>query len=229
MFPLDTVKTRMQAVPHGGASIAHAMNYGTMRAAVSTVLRQEGLRGLYRGVNAMALGAGPAHAFYFATYEVRRVPGGAACAARLRRPCGDAARGGCRSRSAGSPPECSCACCCAAADSARALVCGAGGEEGAACRHARPPPGVDGGGRRVRHGGGGRDLHAAGHGEAAAADRQLAVHRHAQLRDAHAARRGLASLLPIMCVAAAAFSGRFARLAPCCGGLTRCCAAFDAL
>lgn len=79
MFPLDTVKTRMQAVPHGGASIAHAMNYGTMRAAVSTVLRQEGLRGLYRGVNAMALGAGPAHAFYFATYEVRRPPGSAVC------------------------------------------------------------------------------------------------------------------------------------------------------
>jgi solute carrier family 25 iron transporter 28/37 len=88
MFPLDTVKTRMQAVPHGGASIAHAMNYGTMRAAVSTVLRQEGLRGLYRGVNAMALGAGPAHAFYFATYEVRRRPGRrcvCATAPRVRR------------------------------------------------------------------------------------------------------------------------------------------------
>jgi solute carrier family 25 iron transporter 28/37 len=80
MFPLDTVKTRMQAVPHGGASIAHAMNYGTMRAAVSTVLGQEGVRGLYRGVNAMALGAGPAHAFYFATYEVRPRGAGAACA-----------------------------------------------------------------------------------------------------------------------------------------------------
>jgi solute carrier family 25 iron transporter 28/37 len=71
MFPLDTVKTRMQAVPHGGASIAHSLNYGTMRAAVDTVLRREGVRGLYRGVDAMALGAGPAHAFYFATYEVR--------------------------------------------------------------------------------------------------------------------------------------------------------------
>jgi solute carrier family 25 iron transporter 28/37 len=72
MFPLDTVKTRMQAVPHGGASIAHSLNYGTMRAAVDTVLRREGVRGLYRGVDAMALGAGPAHAFYFAIYEVRR-------------------------------------------------------------------------------------------------------------------------------------------------------------
>ena len=69
MFPLDTVKTRMQAVPHGGAAIAHTLNYGSMRAAVNTVMRLEGVRGLYRGVDAMALGAGPAHAFYFATYE----------------------------------------------------------------------------------------------------------------------------------------------------------------
>ena len=92
MFPLDTVKTRMQAVPHGGASIAHAMNYGTMRAAVSTVLGQEGVRGLYRGVNAMALGAGPAHAFYFATYEVRPRGEGAKGARRESRrgPCGGA-------------------------------------------------------------------------------------------------------------------------------------------
>jgi solute carrier family 25 iron transporter 28/37 len=85
MFPLDTVKTRMQAVPHGGASIAHALNYGTMRAAVDTVLRREGVRGLYRGVDAMALGAGPAHAFYFATYEVR---GRAARCARACAPHG---------------------------------------------------------------------------------------------------------------------------------------------
>jgi len=79
MYPLDTVKTRMQAVPHGGAAIAHSLNYGSLRRAFSTVLRREGMRGLYRGVDAMALGAGPAHAFYFASYEaVKRVcdPGG---------------------------------------------------------------------------------------------------------------------------------------------------------
>jgi Mitochondrial carrier protein len=78
MFPMDTVKTRMQALPHGGASISHDLNYSTVRAALRTVLRLEGVRGLYRGVDAMALGAGPAHALYFATYEaVKRVLGGA--------------------------------------------------------------------------------------------------------------------------------------------------------
>ena len=33
------------------------------------VVKREGVRGLYRGVTAMAMGAGPAHAIYFATYE----------------------------------------------------------------------------------------------------------------------------------------------------------------
>jgi solute carrier family 25 iron transporter 28/37 len=76
MFPMDTVKTRMQALPHGGASIGHDLNYSTVRSALTTVLRLEGVRGLYRGVDAMALGAGPAHALYFATYEaVKRLLG----------------------------------------------------------------------------------------------------------------------------------------------------------
>ena len=96
MFPMDTIKTRMQALPHGararaasrryagvgsggfvgrpagGAAIGHELNYSSLARAVGTVLRLEGVRGLYRGVDAMALGAGPAHAFYFATYEARR-------------------------------------------------------------------------------------------------------------------------------------------------------------
>lgn len=76
MFPLDTVKTRMQAVPHGGASISHALNYGSLRSAVGTILRREGVGGLYRGVGAAALGAGPAHALYFATYEAAKRLGG---------------------------------------------------------------------------------------------------------------------------------------------------------
>lgn len=56
----------------GGAAIGHDINYRSVLTAVRTVLGREGVRGLYRGVDAMALGAGPAHAFYFATYEARR-------------------------------------------------------------------------------------------------------------------------------------------------------------
>lgn len=72
MFPLDTVKTRMQAVPHGGASISHALNYGSLVAAVRTVLAREGVAGLYRGVAPAALAAGPSHALYFAVYEASK-------------------------------------------------------------------------------------------------------------------------------------------------------------
>lgn len=41
----------------------------SLRQAMRAVIKREGVRGLYRGATAMALGAGPAHAIYFATYE----------------------------------------------------------------------------------------------------------------------------------------------------------------
>lgn len=62
---------RSDCATAGGAAISHDINYKNVGRAVQTVLGREGIRGLYRGVDAMALGAGPAHAFYFATYEVR--------------------------------------------------------------------------------------------------------------------------------------------------------------
>eukprot|EP00959_Pyramimonas_sp_CCMP1952_P436947 9148673-Pyramimonas_sp.AAC.1 len=49
-----------------GGSFDH---YTTVPRAVRQILRTEGVRGMYRGVSAMALGAGPAHAVYFAAYE----------------------------------------------------------------------------------------------------------------------------------------------------------------
>ncbi|CAI5471106.1 unnamed protein product [Closterium sp. Yama58-4] len=46
----------------------------TIRNAVSSILKTEGAAGLYRGIAAMGLGAGPAHAVYFARLQLRRSP-----------------------------------------------------------------------------------------------------------------------------------------------------------
>jgi len=70
MFPVDTIKTRMQVDPkllQGNA--ARSGMYRSVFRSVKGILKHEGVRGFYRGVAAMALGAGPAHAVYFATYE----------------------------------------------------------------------------------------------------------------------------------------------------------------
>ncbi|XP_073115099.1 uncharacterized protein [Elaeis guineensis] len=64
MFPVDTLKTRMQML---AASSPHHAPVGRFLAAI---VRSEGPSGLYRGIAAMGLGAGPAHAVYFAVYEV---------------------------------------------------------------------------------------------------------------------------------------------------------------
>ncbi|XP_019053253.1 PREDICTED: mitoferrin-like isoform X2 [Nelumbo nucifera] len=64
MFPVDTLKTRMQAL---GSCHSH-QSFG-LRQALRSVLQHEGTIGLYRGIGAMALGAAPAHAVYFSVYE----------------------------------------------------------------------------------------------------------------------------------------------------------------
>lgn len=63
MFPVDTVKTRMQAL--GSCPV----KTGTVRQALKSILQSEGPSALYRGIGAMGLGAGPAHAVYFSVYE----------------------------------------------------------------------------------------------------------------------------------------------------------------
>ncbi|XP_028764566.1 mitoferrin isoform X2 [Neltuma alba] len=65
MFPVDTLKTRMQAIT--GLDPAHHVG---ARRALGSILKLEGPSGLYRGIAAMGLGAGPAHAVYFSVYEV---------------------------------------------------------------------------------------------------------------------------------------------------------------
>ncbi|KAF6146942.1 hypothetical protein GIB67_036661 [Kingdonia uniflora] len=64
MFPVDTLKTRMQAL----VSFPAQASVG-LRQALGSILKVEGPRGLYRGIGAMGLGAGPAHAVYFSVYE----------------------------------------------------------------------------------------------------------------------------------------------------------------
>ena len=63
-YPIDAIKTRMQVLrPHPTAvyySTAHAFR---------SISSQEGLAKLWRGVGSVILGAGPAHALYFASYE----------------------------------------------------------------------------------------------------------------------------------------------------------------
>ncbi|KAJ0244888.1 hypothetical protein HA466_0184120 [Hirschfeldia incana] len=66
MFPVDTIKTHMQALrpcplkPVG------------IRQAFRSIIQKEGPSALYRGIWAMGLGAGPAHAVYFSFYEVSK-------------------------------------------------------------------------------------------------------------------------------------------------------------
>ncbi|KAG8387918.1 hypothetical protein BUALT_Bualt02G0071300 [Buddleja alternifolia] len=63
MFPVDTIKTQMQAL--GSCPI----NSVGIRQALQSILKSDGPKGLYRGIGAMGLGAGPAHAVYFSVYE----------------------------------------------------------------------------------------------------------------------------------------------------------------
>lgn len=68
MFPVDTVKTRMQATElHGGTK------YKSVYSALRHILKFEGVRKLYSGFTAIIVAAVPSHAFYFVVYECMRV------------------------------------------------------------------------------------------------------------------------------------------------------------
>ena len=64
MFPVDTIKTRMQAIPAPGVKLSN-----TVATAMSSIIRKEGFMGLYSGVGTVAVGAGPSHGLYFVVYE----------------------------------------------------------------------------------------------------------------------------------------------------------------
>lgn len=63
-YPIDSIKTRMQVLrPHPTAV------YTGLLHALKVITTAEGHARLWRGVGSVILGAGPAHALYFATYE----------------------------------------------------------------------------------------------------------------------------------------------------------------
>lgn len=65
MFPVDCVKTRMQAL----ACNTPKFQSNSIVRSILTMMREEGMFRPVQGVQAMALGAGPAHALYFLSYE----------------------------------------------------------------------------------------------------------------------------------------------------------------
>ncbi|KAK2738573.1 Fe(2+) transporter [Myotisia sp. PD_48] len=65
MYPVDLLKTRMQVLNPSAGGL-----YTGLTHAVSTISRVEGWRTLWRGISSVIVGAGPAHAVYFGTYEV---------------------------------------------------------------------------------------------------------------------------------------------------------------
>ncbi|KAJ3129033.1 Fe(2+) transporter [Irineochytrium annulatum] len=72
MYPFDSIKTRMQVLsPHPQAIYSGVSN------ALTRISTTEGFKALWRGVNSVIIGAGPAHALYFATYEHCKVLFGA--------------------------------------------------------------------------------------------------------------------------------------------------------
>ncbi|XP_005743894.1 mitoferrin-2 [Pundamilia nyererei] len=64
MFPIDCVKTRMQSLQPDPAA-----HYRNVMDALRRIVATEGMWRPLRGLNATAIGAGPAHALYFASYE----------------------------------------------------------------------------------------------------------------------------------------------------------------
>ncbi|XP_048836115.1 mitoferrin-1 [Brienomyrus brachyistius] len=64
MYPVDSVKTRMQSLQPDPKA-----QYRSVYEALHRIIRTEGLLRPFRGLNITMLGAGPAHALYFACYE----------------------------------------------------------------------------------------------------------------------------------------------------------------
>ncbi|KIJ55241.1 hypothetical protein M422DRAFT_219815 [Sphaerobolus stellatus SS14] len=72
MFPIDSIKTRMQVISTSPAAI-----YSGIGNAFTRISSTEGMRALWRGVSSVIVGAGPAHAVHFGTYEaVKELAGG---------------------------------------------------------------------------------------------------------------------------------------------------------
>lgn len=66
-YPFDLIKTRLQCLKKTCGS----SNRGII-SIFESVLKLEGYKGLYKGFTTMLIGAGPAHALYYSTYELNK-------------------------------------------------------------------------------------------------------------------------------------------------------------
>ncbi|GEQ70405.1 hypothetical protein JCM33374_g4082 [Metschnikowia sp. JCM 33374] len=66
MYPIDSIKTRMQIYASGQTTNRSLIS------SISRVASSEGAYALWRGVSSVVLGAGPAHAVYFSTFEASK-------------------------------------------------------------------------------------------------------------------------------------------------------------
>lgn len=66
MFPIDSIKTRMQIVASGQTASRSVIS------AISRISSSEGAYALWRGVSSVVMGAGPAHAVYFSVFEATK-------------------------------------------------------------------------------------------------------------------------------------------------------------
>lgn len=66
MYPIDSIKTRMQVI-----STTSELNKSVI-SSISKISSSEGAYALWRGVLSVVLGAGPAHAIYFSTFEASK-------------------------------------------------------------------------------------------------------------------------------------------------------------
>jgi len=67
MYPVDTIKTHIQA--YGGTTQGIKKISVPMSTTFKNLVEKGGIVRLFRGINAIAIGAAPAHAVHFATYE----------------------------------------------------------------------------------------------------------------------------------------------------------------
>lgn len=65
MFPVDTIKTRLQA-----GHISSQPRYNNVLHAAQSIITNEGVLRLYRGIPATVFAAIPSHALHYATYEL---------------------------------------------------------------------------------------------------------------------------------------------------------------
>lgn len=72
MYPVDSIKTRMQVVSTTASSNLGNQIYKTMTSTFREVYTTEGIKRLWKGVSSVFMGAGPAHAVYFGTYEITK-------------------------------------------------------------------------------------------------------------------------------------------------------------